>query len=801
MTLSLIIHYIKSACRELVRFKLNTTVNLLGITLGICAFLVIGIYVRYETGYDRYHKNVEDTYRLTCSTKDENSDAQNWAMTPSAYPGMFKETFPEVENSARVLRSADHNLVYDENKFKTHFIVFADSTFLDILEYPLALGNPKAALSGTNQIILTHETAQKLFGNEDPLNRIVSVYSDRGELQCNVTGVLKKDLPPTHLDFEAILSYDGAIKLWGDGIDQNPWFIRVFNYFKLKEGTKKQVMVDKFNACLREQLPDIAAYMTFDLQPVASIHLNSDLMFDTKNGNKSSVYWLGVIGILVLVMACVNFINLTSTEAIKYHKKVAISKLLGAAKYALFFTQFIKAVVLLTIAAAISVLTIWLLLPTIGNIVDINLSLQAGLISFIIKFTLLIILLTGVLIGGISTAITRITQSDINISVLKRGNGIVKPLVVFQFLITIVLISGTIVIYKQFKYINQEDLGYSIDNKIVAKAPTQYAAVANDFSLGMKTFKNEALKLPGVELITSSYVVPGQEVPWDYITQNVNNENKEVGINMNFVDYDYFDGYEHKLLAGKFFSKHEKTTTEGILLNKQAIDFLGYKSPDDAINKTINLNGNQLRIVGVFDNHHQLSFKHTYTPFYLKFQEFGKSNYTFCISGSDQKATYNNIKELWEKHFPHDPFDGVYLTDFYNAQHKKEHIFSRVFNIFCILSIFISVLGIFILSVSTTQQKTKEIGVRKVNGATVSEILVLLNQSFVKWVIVAFIIATPVSYYAMHNWLESFAFKTTLSWWVFALAGVAALGIALITVSWQSWRAATQNPVEALRYE
>lgn len=799
MNTSIFLHYLKRSVREIKKFKLSSLVNISGLTIGFTACLIIFIYVKYETSFDKFHNDYADIYRLTGAYKAENGDLAKWAATPPAFGFALKDAFPEIENSARAIRSASHTLSTTENSFRCEFILFADSTFFDILSFPLQLGNRQTALKSSNGIVLTHKLAKKLFGNENPLNKDVSVFGKNGEVKCIVTGVLKQQFLPSHLDFEAIVSYAAIVKLKGETYNSSWTFSRPYTYLKLKHGTSPDFIIGKFPRFIETHCPETKSYYSLNLQSIKDIHLKSDLTFDTRNGNETIVYWLAIIGFIVLVMAWMNYVNLSTSNIIERYRPTYISQILGAKRYYFFMSQIFQSLIINGISIVLTLLFTYLILPFISKLTGLNLLDQPRLVLFVFQISSLIVIFTSVITGVLPilfSNILRIRNNDIRVNLKIR-----RPLVVIQLCISIVLIIGTISIFRQFQFMSKKDMGFDIENKIILKAPVIFAEVSENYGNSIQTFKNEALKISGVEFIASSYVIPGMEVPWNNFSRDVNGEHFEGGGNVNIVDYDYLGGYKYHFIAGRNYSKEIASDRDGFILNEKAVDLLGFKSPDEAIGQKIS-DGESIRpIIGVIQNYHQQSLKSSYTPFVIRFDEYGRNNYTIGLNSSKTTDTSTRIENLWKKHFPNDVYDGQYLVDFFNQQYKKEYLFLNIFVVFCLLSIFIAGLGIYSMSVATAERKTKEIGIRKINGAKVSEVMLMLNKDFVKCVVVAFVIACPIAYYAMNKWLQNFAYRTELSWWVFALSGLLALVISLLTISWQSWRAARQNPVESLRSE
>jgi putative ABC transport system permease protein len=665
------------------------------------------------------------------------------------------------------------------------------------------MGSSDSSLLAVNTAVLTESAAKRYFGNEDPIGKVISL---NGRDRYAIRGIAKDVPSNSHFKFDILLSYQNLI-------NQNEWFnsgwlgASFYTYVRLTPGTDFKSLEAKIPQLPQKFIGDFMkqAYflVEFKLRKLSDIHLHSAISNElTVNGNFRSITFLGIIAVLVLLIAYVNYINLTTSRSIERASEVGVRKVLGALKKQLVGQFVTEAVLLNFVALIISVVAALLLSPLFhrlsGSLIHLNWQTIAVLS--------VVLLLAAVLMTGLLPAfyLSRFTPTAVlkgkgqtgsrSMSLFKNG------MVVFQFAISVILISGTILINRQLSFVKHQDLGIDIDRTIVIEGPQSISNGA--YGDRLQSFKSELLQQSDVKSLAVSTSIPGKEITWTPVYGKlVSGTNTEKKIDMIGIDEDFVETYGLKLLAGRNFEGPRQDVINQLIVNESAVTYLGFSSPEDAIGKelTSSENGNA-HVIGVVRDFNQRSLKELPKPIAFSNRPWNEY-YSVKLGQAGVNRLMPFIESLWSKTFPGNPIRFFFLDDFFNNQYQADLKFGQFFRIFSVLAVFIACLGLLGLSSYTISRRTKEIGVRKVNGAEISEILYLLNKDFVQWVIVAFVVAIPISYYAMNQWLENFAYKTSLSWWIFALAGLLALGIALLTISWQSWKAATRNPVEALRYE
>ncbi len=797
---------LKNIFRSFKRHISISTINLLGLVLAFVVFIFIGKYLLYENSFDKFWSGQDRIYRINRVSTQNGETVYDGAKTPR---GIYfsKDEIPELEacgyafhESCQIRRKP--NALFEQN------VLWVSYGFQDVFDFKMVRGVADFEKSHTG--IISENKANVLFGDENPIGKIIKVNEG---MPIEITGIFK-DLPAnTHL----VADYFVSSRTWIDygwiskqgGWGWNGWW----TYVKLKEGANAKNVEKELADLIQIHLPNLKnenKTITYSLQALGDIHFDTSKQGDYgKKANKSSIINLLVFGIFVLVVAWINYVNLSTALAIKKEKSIGIQKLVGAGTG----QQIMYVVIdnlLFNLLAAIVAWTLYLLLSPLFS-KTFAIPLQQ---SYVPMTLFLLCFATTVSIGIILSSIysiSKILKINPFLHTTKKKGGIFqRGLVIAQLSITILFIGMSFAIYRQMNYVQQCDLGMSLNQVLVLSAPTSYNGQKNPSRPEnpkfdkFQNFKNNLLKNPYVKEITASDGLPGNEM-WSNDT-HYSRPNFEQEINTNFnrmiVDNGYINTFELQLIAGKVLPDTKYKYGQEALINEKALTELHFESPNNAIGQVLQHNDRSIKICGVVKDFHFEGLQKSIYPIVLEYghpTEFGY--YSLKINTSNVSPVINDIKKAWKKYYPNDPFNCFFQDEYYNRQYES---FSRMasFNlIFAIISIFISCLGLYGVIMFFIAHKTKEIGVRKVNGATIAHVMYLLNKNLMIWVATAFIIATPIAYFAMHKWLENFAYKTTLSWWIFALAGLLALGIALLTVSWQSWKAATRNPVEALRYE
>lgn len=797
-------NYLNLTIRSLKLNKGYFIINLLGLTIGIASFVLIVLWIKAETSYDKFHKNAENIYRVDYLLYEEGILEQHSAAGSTGVAKEIKNAFPEVVDYTRFYRT-DALVRYGDKTFKESNLLYTQSSFFDIFSFPLLVGKKDTSLLAINHAVITEETARKYFGDENPIGKMITID---GATDFEVTGIAKSVPGNSHFKFDILLSYENLLKnsrSW-----DNSWVSeRVYSYILLSPGADAAALQAKL-----PQIPEkfIGKFMKeafflieYRLVKLTDIHLHSSVSKELEvNGNFRSVVSLGIIALLVLLVAFINYINLATSRSIERAHEVGIRKVSGALKKDLIF-QFLTESAFLNLAALIiSLAGVILLLPFFSQAMQSPLHLDY--LSLIVLFSVLLI--SGTLLTGLIPAvyISRFAPGLVlkGKSPTNSGwiTGFKNSLVVFQFTISIILIISTITIVRQINFMRHHDLGFKMDGLIVIDGPRILRANSlESFLKSRESFKNDIKTISVVSNITATSNIPGTELRNSRVLGvPVEGRNTEKKIELYFIDDSFFETYGLRLVAGENYDQSENDAATGIIINESALTYFGFGSAESTVGKTLRGGNSLVTIKAVVNDFNQQSLKEL--PFPIAFMHQPASNfYTVKADMTGLDKLIPQLEKIWNSHYPDNPFHYFILGDFYDEQYISDKRFSTLFLLSSVLAIIIACLGLSGLSAYSIAKRTKEIGIRKTNGSSIMQILFLLNADFIKWILIAFIIATPVAYFAMDNWLQNFAYKTSLNWWIFALSGVIVLVIALLTVSLQSWRASVRNPVEALRYE
>jgi putative ABC transport system permease protein len=815
-----------TAFRNLRKNKFFSLLNILGLATGMAVFLLIAQYVRFERSYEDFVPNKKNIYRVKLESYNSNG-----LMSASAenYPGVgpaLKNELPEVMSYARLYNMGYKNnvvITYKDAKpdpiaFKQRGFLYADSALFNMMGYEMIKGDPTTALAEPLTTVISEKYAKMYFKNEDPIGKTLLLQDDDFTNEpAKVTGVFR-DLPSnTHLKFDILFSYS-TLFLRGSWATQRykaGWNRKdMYTFIQLRPGTDPKTVEAKLPALVKKYKPELTGTARKDilgLQPLSDIHLQSDLAEEAEtNGNDRIVLFMSLIGIFVLIIAWINYVNLSTARALERAKEVGIRKVTGAFKSQL-ITQFLVEAALVNL---ISVILAWglvaLVLPYFNSLSGLQLT-----IFYLLKpwfFILLALLwIGGTFLSGFYPAI--VMSSFKPVTVLKgklknsfRGILLRKGLVTMQFMASIVLIAGTLIVYRQLKFLMSRDLGMNIDQVLVVDRPAIADTNSTAFNSAIDLFHNEVKKSPGVQAVSASMTIPGKQREFKVTVKPFGvNANDSATVRVNSMDYDFIDVFKIQLLAGRNFSRDfPKDADTSVIITKTAASLLGYKSPEDAIGKTLSIpNFGSWRpiVVGVVNDYHQVSLKKIIEPSLFFCSPYNGEFYSMRIKAANLPQTIQHIQQSWAKAFPGNPFQYFFLDEYFNKQYSNERKFGKLFTVFALLAIIIGCLGLFGLSSYTASQRIKEIGIRKVLGASVGGIVTLLSKDFIKLVLISIVIASPVAWWAMHKWLQDFAYRVNISWWVFAVAGLVALSIAMLTVSFQAIKAAVANPVKSLRTE
>ena len=790
----MILSNIKFTIRNFRKQKLFTFVNLAGLTIGIISASLILIYVSYELSYDRFHKNADQIFRVY-STFTMGGANEAWIEVPTPLASFLQNKFSEVNKCVRIARCPKALVSEGDKNFFEDKIIMADSSIFNVFTFPLIVGNPNEVFRQPNSVVLTESTAEKYFGKNNPIGKIIR-YNRKTDL--TVTGIMKNIPGNTHLQFDMVIPMSSAKTFFGDDFLQNTMNTVVFTYLLTNQGTNFERFEKSISQATQEYTGgDFGDNKLYHIQPLTSIHLHSDMGGEfTPNSDIKSIYILSTIALLILIIACINYINLSFSIINRRSTELGIRKIMGAKKRQLILLYLQDAFVLAGIAVIISIVIVPDLLPWFGGLTGVNLKENIkidDLIPGIAVLFLIITLITGLASGWISTRINPMDTLKKTLIHRKKHIGTQGILVLFQFGVSIALISSTLVVFRQMRFIQNLNLGFSKEQLVIIPL--------NDNKILSKiaSFKQELTKNPNILAATATSGLPGEMIWVASIEYEGSNNQMPETMTYLEIDKDFVKTYRVQLKEG-YLPGDTTCPYSGIgyLLNESAVKKLGWDKP---VGKKFSLYSKEGFVAGIINDFHFKSLHEKIEPLFLYVKEDESKYMAVRLNTTGISGSVEYIRKLWNKMVPDSPFEYFFYDSFYDQLYKKEALFGKIIFIFSMIAIFIACLGLFGLAAFFSERRTKEIGIRKVNGAVITEVLTMLNNEFIKWVVLSFIIAAPVSWYAMHKWLHTFAYKTDLSWWIFALAGMLALIIALLTVSWQSWRAATRNPVEALRYE
>ena len=790
-------NYFKIALRNLWKNKVFSFLNIMGLTVGMTACFLIFLYVKFELSYDSFNSKADRIYRVVSDIKTPtevlHASGPAWAVAPNA-----KDEFPEIESFVRI--SNDNVLIKKGDiKFQEEHAAWADSALFNVFDFKLLKGNPKTALKEPFSVVFSETAAKKYFGNTDPMGQTLLITGDK--LPAKVTGIMK-DIPEnSQIKADVFLSMTTITQKFNQSLDSQWGNYGASAYLLLKPGTNAKALEKKFPAFLERrdgaEMKKIQMYPTLFLEPLKDVYLYST-RDDSKTGHITNVYIFSIIAIFILLIACFNFINLTTARSAERAKEVGIRKVVGAGKKQL-AAQFLgESVVVCLLAFVFTFFLSWLLLPLFNHLAGKTIS--SSIFEHWNYLALLFFASIGIgLLAGIYPAL--VLSSFKPIVVLKgrfatgtRGIILRKALVIAQFTISIALVIATIVVYNQLNYMRNQDLGFSKDQTMV---------IDTNGDPAKKAFEQAVKELPEVKSVAMSGSVPGGNNPGAYSEiENKKGDMQIANLDLYFVGFNFINQYKIKMVAGRAFSRDFATdTTQAMVLNEAAVKLFGYTSPEQAIGKRFKQWGREGKIIGVAKDFHFKSLQEEIKPLSMRIEPDASNLISINVAATNLPKTIAAIENKWKSLIPDRPFSYYFLDEFFNRQYRSEQRFGNLFLNFAILAIFISCLGLLGLASYSTIQRTKEIGIRKVMGATVSSIVNLLSIDFLKLVFISFVIAAPVAWYFMHQWLKDFAYRVNINWWIFLVAGVTAMLIALFTISFQAIKAAWSNPVKSLRSE
>jgi putative ABC transport system permease protein len=800
-------NYLRVVFRNLAKNKAFSFINIVGLAVGMAACLLIMQYVSFELSYDNFHTKGDRLYRINQDRYTGGKLSTVWAAGASAAAPAFKAAFPdEIEDYTKLLSTGQALISHGDQKYviKNNFLV--SGSFFKLFSYRLLQGDANTALTEPKSMVLTESVAKQLFHGANAMGQTVTLYGKT----MKITGIMQ-DMPVnTHIKFDVIESYTTLKEIWQAPPNFDPekqWFSDGFTaYVLLKPGVNPRVLESKFIPIAKRGYADIPnESAVYTLQPVKDIHLYSNRKLEiTPNGDGKSVYLLLGIAIFVIVIAWINYINLATARGMARAKEVGVRKTLGSAKGQLVLQFMFEAMALNGLAILAAVIIIAICIPAFASLTGLNIGLSLfGSLTF--WGGVLLTFLVGSAFSGIYPAMVLSNYKPVEvlkgkISTSSKGAVLRKILVVFQFAASIFLLIGALTVYKQISFMQSQKLGVNIDQTVVIRSPLiQVDSMRRD----MRIFKEATLAMSAVKGISVSSDVPGGEVGTNRgkLRMVGQGENSNVQCRVITTDYDFLKNYGIKIIAGRDYSPQYPADEETLIVNRSATKLFGFNKPEDMIGKQMIFGGGPHTIIGVTEDYHQQSLRDNYDAVIFDFSSWVQGNVSVKISADNAAKTVAALKASWAKYFPGDPFDYYFLDNHFNEQYKADQRFSKVFGIFTLIAIFVACLGLFGLVSYTIVQRTREIGIRKVLGASVNGILQLLYKDFAMLVLVAFVVAAPIAWYAVHQWLNGYAFRIGISPLFFLLPFIVVLLIAFATVSWLSIKAALMNPVKSLKTE
>lgn len=805
-------NYFKIALRHLASNKTFSIINILGLAIGMACFLVILLYVKGELGYDGFHEKGDRIYRMALDRLYPGRHTE-YASIPHSYAVSAKLEYPEIEESVRIFKFPGTILLKrGDEVFEEKERMWADSNFFKVFDFGLIQGSATEVLQQPNSVVLTESTAKKYFGDQDPIGKTLDIANNDNDLQ--VTGICRDVPENSHVDFDLVMSASSL-----NPFIQQPNHIGFdsYTYFLLKKGTDANNLASKFPALVEkyasgeilrnfgvsyEEYKKSGNSYIYSLQPLKDIYLHSNLEGELKPpGSMNRVYIFSIVALFILFIAVINFMNLATAKSAERAKEVGIRKTLGSSKKEIAGQFLVESITISLVSAVLAFGMLFFLVPLFNNISGKAISLWTFAHPFYIVSFLAAAVIIGLLSGSypafILTGFKPLEVLKGKLFATQKGAFLRNSLVVVQFVISVVLIVATIVVFRQLEFIQNKELGFDQENIINLKG------AGNLDAQKAQTMKEEFARMNGVAGVASSNAIPG--TMYFGVSFRASGDNEKATGRQLVVDENYVECMDMEMLEGRDFSK-EFADSNSVLLNETAVKTLGLTDPVGKQVFSSDFDPNQVEeaftVVGVVKDFHYQSLHKNIEPLFLVSPAGNNGLNAFInvrIKAGEFAQTITQIEQKWKQFWPERPFRFTFMDSDLNELYAAEQTSKKIFSLFSLLAIFIACMGLLGLAAYVTQRRTKEIGVRKVIGASTLQIVGLLSKDFLKLVLIALVIATPIAWFGMNRWLQDFAFAISLSWWMFALAGILAIGIAFLTVSFQSIKAATANPIQALR--
>ena len=808
--------FIRLSLRKMLTDRSFTFLSITGLSLATVASATIWLFVGYERSFDDFRSR--DVYRVAYHGYEHEVETGRSAQVVPALAPAIENEIPEVKNAVRLAHTgpfmADPVMQYGEKKFRESKIYFAEEGFLAMFSYKIIGGTSEKALISPNQVALSRSSAEKYFGKEDAIGKILTFHRGvAGQRDLKVTAIFEDVPDNSHIQTDFVISFPTI----GFDLDGDWDWGNFYTYLELQPGVSAEVVESKIPDLLKkhlgkymEEITEAGNRVEFLLQPIQSIHLESNLFGELEvNGNATVVSFLSILALFILAIAWINYINFSIARSAENAKEISIRKISGSSRSQLVVQLLTDSALINFFAGCISVALIQAGLPVLKGLIGLP-----SAISFQWSDSLILlgIFFIGTLCSGLYPAIyisrfdpisllkTRITRSTI-------GTGLNRVLIVFQFTATVVLVIGTITVFLQLNFIRNRDLGLNLEQTLIVKGP---AVKDSTYQSTLSSFSNQTKNLRGVSSFAVASSIPGEELQWGRSFSRSDHPETSIGCYIIAIDENFFQLFDAKFVAGKNYPDGSSVWKDAIIINEAAAKQFGYLDAPRAIGKTILWREGDKplakEVIGVIADFNQQSLHNKIEPivFTLKdyvFAPWAGEFYAFKVQAPDLKASIEEIQKLWSNTFQQNPFDYFFLDDYFNAQYRNDEQLGKVFTAFSILAIFIACLGLFGLTAYMTVMRTKEIGVRKVMGSSSFQLVRLLSSQYLKLVLIAFVIACPIAIYLMNEWLSQFTYHISLNIWIFIAAGLICFLIAMVTVGVKSWQSANLDPAKALKCE
>lgn len=799
-------NYLIIALRNLRKTKQFTIINIIGLSIGMAACLLILHYVYFEKSFDKFFDKHERIYRIRYERTSESGETVHFSSCCPPLGLLIRESFHEVEKVGRIWRYTA-SVSSQENMFIEERMYFAEPEFFEIFNYKMVSGDPVKGLREPNNAYISLTTAKKYFGDDDPVGKSFSVDK---KTEYRVLGVFE-DIPQnTHLKFDIILSWANLLDIYGKDLEESWGDTGAYTYLLFKDGADLNRFEENIKKLVNHEIEEILKeyklVFAFPIQKVTDIHLNSHYQQEYEaNGDIDVVNFLTLIAIIIIVIAWINYINLSTARSLTRAKEVGLRKVVGASRTKLVMQFFMEVVLINFAAVVLSCFMVELSMPLFSGLTGMPGNITIWESSWI-WFVILNMFLIGIFLSGIYPVMALSSYSPI--LVLKgvfchqpKGVKLRKLLVVFQFAIALLLFSFTLAVFRQISFMKNKDLGFTKEQILAVRLPR---VRDESFISRVNGFKQDLLKKPNIEKVCILTETPGKQIYWDAggihpVGSDVDKNYQIVGI-----DYDFIDLFQVKLIEGRNFSLDFPSDTAALILNETAARWMEFHDPKSAVGSQVSYWGEIFTVIGIMKNYHQQSPKAAFEPHIYRLLPYGRGvrgYFAFKLNGLNLKESIKEIERKYSSVFPGNPFEFYFLDDYYNKQYKTDEIVGKVFSVFSFLAIFVNAIGILGLFSFLVTQRTKEISIRNVLGADTLRILLLLGKEFIWLMITSFIISVPIGIWGISQWLNSYEVKVQLTIWVFIIPFIILLAIATITVSSQVLKALRTNPVENLRYE